>query len=123
MLNKLSIRHEDVCRSEYIDPHFLDIGSSWSGQLHAPAVLPPGKEPRRFGGPQSQSGQFGEEKILEPTGTRTPTPQSSNSCRYTDDANPALFFKRVEFNNLRLQQYFFNRGFSLFFVILHIRGF
>jgi hypothetical protein len=34
-----------------------------SGQLHAPAALPPGKEPwyplnRRLGGPQSRSGCF-----------------------------------------------------------------
>jgi hypothetical protein len=27
---------------------------------------------RRLGGPQSQSGRLGEEKILDPTGTRTP---------------------------------------------------
>jgi hypothetical protein len=38
-----------------------------SGQLHAPAALPPGKEPwypldRRLGGPQSCSGHGGEEK-------------------------------------------------------------
>jgi hypothetical protein len=38
-----------------------------------------GKRPRypldrRLGGPQSRSGRFGEEKILDPTGTRTPTP-------------------------------------------------
>jgi hypothetical protein len=31
-----------------------------------------------LGGPQSRSGRFGEEKILEPTGTRTPNPQSSS---------------------------------------------
>jgi hypothetical protein len=31
---------------------------------------------RRLGGPQSRSGRFWEEKILYPTGTRTPTPQS-----------------------------------------------
>jgi hypothetical protein len=39
--------HEGVCGSGFIDPHFLDLGSSWevSGQLHAPAALPPGKEP------------------------------------------------------------------------------
>jgi hypothetical protein len=41
-----------------------------SGQLHAPAALPPGKSPRypldrRLGGPQSRSGRFGEEKILD----------------------------------------------------------
>jgi hypothetical protein len=30
-----------------MDPHFLDLGTrwKWSGQLHAPAPLPPGKEP------------------------------------------------------------------------------
>jgi hypothetical protein len=38
-----------------------------SGQLHAPAALPPGKEPliptdRRLDGPQSWSGRGGEEK-------------------------------------------------------------
>jgi hypothetical protein len=38
-----------------------------SDQHHAPAALPPGKEPqypldRRLGGPQSQSGHGGEEK-------------------------------------------------------------
>jgi hypothetical protein len=33
---------------------------------------------RRFGGPQSRSGRHGEEKILDPIGTRTPTPQSSS---------------------------------------------
>jgi hypothetical protein len=38
-----------------------------SGQLHAPAALPPGKSlwyplDRRLGGPQSRSGRGGEEK-------------------------------------------------------------
>jgi hypothetical protein len=42
-----------------------------SGQLHAPAALPPGKEPwypldRRLGGPQSRSGRGGEEKNSQP---------------------------------------------------------
>jgi hypothetical protein len=40
-----------------------------SVQVHAPAALLQGKEPlysldRRLGGPQSQSGRHGEEKIL-----------------------------------------------------------
>jgi hypothetical protein len=53
-----------------------------SGQLHATAALPPGKEPRYpldrgLGGPQSRSGPHGEVIILDPTGTRTPTSQSS----------------------------------------------
>jgi hypothetical protein len=33
---------------------------------------------RRLGEPQSRSGRRGEEKILDPTGTRTPTPRSSS---------------------------------------------
>jgi hypothetical protein len=52
-----------------------------SGQLHAPAVLPPGKSPwypfyRRLGGPQNRSGRYREVKFFYPTGTRTPTPHS-----------------------------------------------
>jgi hypothetical protein len=54
-----------------------------SGQLHAPAALLPGKKSPyildwRLGGPQSRSGRRGEEKILDPAGTRTPTSQSSS---------------------------------------------
>jgi hypothetical protein len=42
-----------------------------SGQLHAPAALPPGKQTlvhigRRLGGPQSRSGCGGEEKNSQP---------------------------------------------------------
>jgi hypothetical protein len=42
-----------------------------SGQLHAPAALPPEKETlvpldRRLGGPQSHSGHGGEEKNSQP---------------------------------------------------------
>jgi hypothetical protein len=51
-------------------------GGEWSASL--PDRFTPGKSPRypldrSLGGPQSQSGQHGEEKILDPTGTRTPT--------------------------------------------------
>jgi hypothetical protein len=47
--------------------------------LHAPAPLPLWKDPqypldRRVDGPQSRSGQHGDEKILDPTGTQTPNP-------------------------------------------------
>jgi hypothetical protein len=43
-----------------------------SGQLHAPATLPPGKDlpatqfDRKLGGPQSLSGRGGEEKNYQP---------------------------------------------------------
>jgi hypothetical protein len=36
-----------------------------SGQLYAPAALPPGKEP--LGGSQSRSGRGGEEKNSQPS--------------------------------------------------------
>jgi len=44
-----------------------------SGQLHAPAALPPEKNPwyllnRRLGGPQSRSGHAGEENSQPPPG-------------------------------------------------------
>jgi hypothetical protein len=48
-----------------------------SGQIHAPANLHPGQESptthldTRLGGPQSRIGEHGEEKILDPTRTRT----------------------------------------------------
>jgi hypothetical protein len=37
---------------------------------------------RRLGGPQRRSGRLGEEKILDPTGTRTPTPPQSSQSLY-----------------------------------------
>jgi hypothetical protein len=49
-----------------------------SGQLHAPAALPPGKQPRytldrKLGGPQGRSGSGGEEKNSQPLpGLETP---------------------------------------------------
>jgi hypothetical protein len=65
--------HEDVLGSGGIAPlilwprHYMEVGD----QFHAPAALPPGKEPlvpidRRLGGPQSRSGRCGEEKNSEP---------------------------------------------------------
>jgi hypothetical protein len=51
-------------------------GGEWSASR--PESFTPGKEPlvpldRRLGEPQTRSGRFGEEKILDP---RTPNPQS-----------------------------------------------
>jgi hypothetical protein len=70
------------------------------GQLHDPAALPPGKSPRypfyrRFGGPHSRSGTYGEGKIFYPTGTQTPAPLVVQlvACRYTDWVIPAPEWK------------------------------
>jgi hypothetical protein len=51
-----------------------------SGQLHAPAALPPRKTPRTHWiggrvGPQSRSGRYGVEINLAPAGNRTPAVQ------------------------------------------------
>ena len=45
-----------------------------SGQHHAPAALPPGKEPPgRLCGPQNQSGRYGEENLSRAgNGTKNP---------------------------------------------------
>jgi hypothetical protein len=61
------------------DSRFLDLDTSWSCKLHAPAALTPGKESpvpigQEAGRPQSRSGRH-EENILDPTGTPIPTPQ------------------------------------------------
>jgi hypothetical protein len=66
-----------------------------SGRLHAPAALPPGKQPPepigKEGGPQSRSGRCEEEKALAPAGNQTPAIQPVVR-RYTDWAIPALAF-------------------------------
>jgi hypothetical protein len=59
-----------------------------SGQFHARPLYLRGNNPRypldrRLGGPESQSGRRGEETILDPTGTRTPTSLSSSPWQAT----------------------------------------
>jgi hypothetical protein len=68
-----------------IDSHFLDLGTSWRWVVSFTPLLlyPQGKSPRypldrSLGWPQSQSGRRGEEKILDPTWTRTLTSRSSS---------------------------------------------
>jgi hypothetical protein len=87
-------RNEHCCKvvpvnvyggSGCIDPYFLDLGISrrWAVSYTPQPLYPRGKKPwyplqRRLGGPQSRYGQHGEEKILDPTGTWTPTPWPSS---------------------------------------------
>jgi hypothetical protein len=76
--------------SECIDPHFVDLGTSWRWVVNCPPrpLYPKERGPlnRMLGGQQSRSGRRGEEKILDPTRTRTSTPRSSS---YNDCAIPA----------------------------------
>jgi hypothetical protein len=82
-LTNQALRHEGVWGSGFIDPHSLDLGTSWWRVVSfTPLTLYPwGNSPRyalyrRLGGPQSRSGRCGKKKILDPTGTRTPTRRS-----------------------------------------------
>jgi hypothetical protein len=83
-LTNQALRHEGVLGSGSIDPHFLDFGSCRGVVSFTPPPLyARGKNPRypfhrRLGGPQSRSGWLGGEKILDPTGTRTPISRSSS---------------------------------------------
>jgi hypothetical protein len=68
-----------------MDPHFLDLGTICRCVVTFTAlpVYPRGRSPRfplvrRLGGRQSRSGRRGEEKILDPTWTRTPNLRSSS---------------------------------------------
>jgi hypothetical protein len=72
-----------------------------SGQLHAPAALPPGKDPwnpldRRLGGPQNRSGHGGEEKNSQPT----PGIEPSNPDRPA--RSPALYRLSYHGSELKL---------------------
>jgi hypothetical protein len=97
-LSNQALRHEHVCGCGCIDPHFLYLGTSWRWVVSftPPPLYPRGKCPRylldrRLGVPNNRSGRHGEEKILDSTGTRTPTPLlcSSVATHYTDCAIPA----------------------------------
>jgi hypothetical protein len=74
----------DVWRSGCIDPHFLDLGASWRWvvSLTPWSLYSQGKRSRcplnrGLRGPHSR----GEEKILDPTGTRTRPARSQSLYR------------------------------------------
>jgi hypothetical protein len=68
-----------------MDSRFIGLGTSWSSVASfTPLPLYPWRQSRlypldkRLSGPQSRSGLCGEVKTFDPTGTRIPTPLSSN---------------------------------------------
>jgi hypothetical protein len=70
--------------------HLLEV----SGQLHAPAALPPGKEPRypldgTLGGPQSRSGR-GENSCPYWDSNSDPSVIQPIASPYSDYASPVL---------------------------------
>jgi hypothetical protein len=118
-----------VWGSGCIEPHFLDLGTIWRWVVSFTfqPLYSWGKSrrypfDRRLGGPQSRSGQRGEEKILDPTGTRTPTPRSSSpqASRYTDYAIPAPVDLLAQFYLYDLSHLDFLPSFSLFFAFYRV---
>jgi hypothetical protein len=103
-LTSYALRHEGVCGSGCIDPHFLTsvlVGGDWSasrsggytqGEKTTGTPLD-----RRLDGHQSWSGRRGEEKILDPTGTRTPTPLPSSPWEVAIPTEPSRlqYFPRI----------------------------
>jgi hypothetical protein len=72
-----TVLHEGVWRSGDKDPHVLDLGSFTPRPFYSRVRSAQYPMERRLGGAQSRSGRRGEEKILDPTGTRTPIPRAS----------------------------------------------
>jgi hypothetical protein len=76
--------HGDVCRLLLIDRgslvffRCLALASLTGGDRSIGIVRSRYHLDRKLGGPQSRSGRRGEEKILDPTGSQTTTPRSSN---------------------------------------------
>jgi hypothetical protein len=99
-----ALNHEGVRRSGCIDPHFLALGSSWRWVVSFTlrVLYPWGKSPRypldrRLGGPQSLS-ERGEN--FYPTGTRTPTPRSSNPQTVAVPTAPPRFLVKSKHDSI-----------------------
>jgi hypothetical protein len=97
-LTNAALRHEGVWGSGCIEPHFLDLGTSWRRVVSFTTrpLNPMEKSPRypldrRLGGPQSRSGQCGEEKIFTLSGLELrPLSRPARTNRYTGYAIPVL---------------------------------
>jgi hypothetical protein len=86
-----------VWGSGCIDPHFLDLGTSlgWVVIFTPRPLYPRYPLYRRSGEPQSRCGRCGEENILVPAGTRSPTlgrPARSQSLYRLRYPGSSLFF-------------------------------
>jgi hypothetical protein len=95
-LTNWALRHEGVWRNGCIDPHFLDLGSSWKRVVtFTPRPLYPlGKNPGThciWGRVGSRVGLNDVKKILDPIGTRTEIPSAVQleASSYTDSVIPA----------------------------------
>jgi hypothetical protein len=96
-LTNWALYHEGIWGSGCIDPHIIDLGTSWRWVVSFMPlpIYPRGKSPwypldTRLGGSQIRSGQFGEEKILDLPGLELwPLSRQAAASRYTDYATLA----------------------------------
>jgi hypothetical protein len=84
-LTNWALHHEGVWWTGCIDLHFVNPVTSWRWVVSSTPrpLYPRGKWPRypldrRMGGPHNRPGRRGEEKSIDPTGTRTATRLSPN---------------------------------------------
>jgi hypothetical protein len=115
-LTNSALRHKGIWGSGRIDPHFLDLGTSWRWVVSFtpwPLYIR-GNLDRRRGGPQSRSGPRGEEKILDPTGTRsaatykhTQSKTNKNKLRgFSPQANCTKCFYTYIYVNIFYEDFF-----------------
>jgi hypothetical protein len=98
-----------VSRSGYIDPRILELSISWKSVVSFTLrpLYSPGKSPRyplyrRLGGPQSRSGRRGEEKILDPTGTRNFDPTVVQAVAIPTELSRLLAYVIVQNETVRI---------------------
>jgi hypothetical protein len=95
-LTNQALRHEGVWGNKSIDPHFLDLGTSWRRVVSfmPGSLYPRGKSPRysldrSLVGPDSRSRQYEEEKIPYRDSNSDPSVVQHVASRYIDCAIPA----------------------------------
>jgi hypothetical protein len=97
------LRHEGVWGSGCVDPHFLDLGSSWRWvvsftprPLHRRGRTSRFSLDRRLGGPQNRSWRLGDETVVLPVASRytdcaIAAPSNRSTCYNTFCAKYTFF--------------------------------
>jgi hypothetical protein len=117
-----------VWGSWYIDPYFLDLGTSWRWVVSFTLrpLYPWGKSPRypfdsRLGGSQGWSGRRGEEKILDPTVSRPLSRPARSQSLYRLRCFGFLLASGNKYPTVNSWFWYFN-VFITSFALLHFRA-